>query len=168
MTRMSDNNKLMTGILILAAGVIILLGKWGVFSFLGKALWPLILLIPGILLHIWVISRRASAELLLPAGILVIYSILFFIGIIGGWTFLFYRLWPAFILGIAVGLFEYYAYSPQRQSGMLLMAIVLAAVSIFLLGWSLFAFSFVYLLAIVMIAAGIWLIVSRGNSRRIW
>ncbi|GIP57766.1 hypothetical protein QNH46_16275 [Paenibacillus woosongensis] len=165
---MSDNNKLMTGILILAAGVIILLGKWGVFSFLGKALWPLILLVPGILLHIWVISRRASAELLLPAGILVIYSILFFIGIIGGWTFLFYRLWPAFILGIAVGLFEYYAYSPQRQSGMLLMAIVLAAASIFLLGWSLFAFSFVYLLAIIMIAAGIWLIVNRGDSRRIW
>ncbi|WP_460322970.1 hypothetical protein [Paenibacillus sp. YSY-4.3] len=165
---MSDNNKLMTGILILAAGIIILLGKWGVFSFLGKALWPLILLIPGILLHVWVISRRASAELLLPAGILVVYSILFFIGIIGGWTFLFHKMWPAFILGIAVGLFEYYSYSPQRQGGMLLTAIALGTVSIILLGWSLFSLSFVYLLAIVMIAAGIWLIVARGNSRRIW
>ncbi|WP_316246796.1 hypothetical protein [Paenibacillus ihumii] len=165
---MSDNNKLMTGILILAAGIIILLGKWGVFSFLGKALWPLILLIPGILLHLWVFARRASSELLLPAGILVVYSILFFIGIIGGWTFLFHKLWPAFILGIAVGLFEYYAYASQRQSGMLLTAVVLAAVSVILLGWSVFSISFVYLLAIVLIAAGAWLILARGNSGRFW
>lgn len=165
---MSNNNKLMTGILILAAGIIILLGKWGVFSFLGKALWPLILLIPGILLHLWVFARRGSSELLLPAGILVVYSILFFIGIIWGWTFLFYNMWPAFILGISVGLFEYYAYAPQRQNGMLLMAVVLGALSIILLGWSMFSFSFVYLLAIVLMAVGIWLIVTRGNNRRIW
>lgn len=165
---MSDNNKLMTGILILAAGVIILLGKWGVFSFLGKALWPLILLIPGILLHLWVFSRRGSSELLLPAGILVVYSVLFFIGIIWGWAFLFHKMWPAFILGIAVGLFEYYAYAAQRQSGMLLTAVVLGALSIILLGWSMFSFSFVYLLAIVLIVVGIWLIVARGNSRRLW
>lgn len=165
---MSDNNKLMTGILILAAGIFILLGKWGVFSFLGKALWPLILLIPGILLHLWVFARRRSYELLLPAGILVVYSILFFIGIIWGWTFLFYNMWPAFMLGISIGLFEYYAYSPQRQNGMLLMAVVLGALSIILLGWSMFSFSFVYLIAIVLMAAGIWLIVSRGNNHRIW
>ncbi|MNJ48730.1 hypothetical protein D3C77_439310 [compost metagenome] len=165
---MSDNNKLMTGILILAAGIFILLGKWGVFSFLGKALWPFLLLAPGIALHYWVFSRRGSAELLLPAGILVVYSFLFFIGIIWGWTTLFHKMWPAFILGIAIGLFEYYAYASQRQSSLLIAAITLGAVSIVLLGWSLFAFSFIYLLALVLIAGGILLITARGNSRRIW
>ncbi|GJM81309.1 hypothetical protein HMSSN139_38050 [Paenibacillus sp. HMSSN-139] len=92
---MSDNNKLTTGVLILAAGVIILLGKLGVFSFLGRALWPLLLLIPGIVLHVWHFWRKGPAELLLPGAILVVYSLVFFTGVIGGWQTLKFT-WPLF------------------------------------------------------------------------
>lgn len=164
---MSDNNKLTTGIIILAAGIIILLGKWGVFSFLLKNLWPLLLLIPGILLHLWHFYRKGPAELLLPGGALVVYSIVFFIGIIGGWQTLKYT-WPAFILGIAVGLYEYDRFSKRHQQGILAAAFILGALSIILLGITLFTWPLIYLLAILLIIGGIYLIVARGNKRRRW
>ncbi|MGG6309899.1 hypothetical protein [Paenibacillus macerans] len=164
---MSDNNKLMTGVLILAAGIIILLGKLGFFSFLGKALWPLLLLIPGIVLHLWHFWRKGPSELLLPGAILVVYSIVFFIGIIGGWQTLKYT-WPVFFLGIAIGLFEYDFFSPQRQGGFLIAALILGAISVILLGWTLFSLSIVYILAVLLIIGGIWLIATRGNRRRSW
>ncbi|MDQ0088434.1 hypothetical protein J2T12_001840 [Paenibacillus anaericanus] len=166
---MTDNNKLTTGILILAAGIIILLGKLGVFSFLGKALWPLLLLIPGILFHLWHYLRRGPAELLLPGGILITYSILFFIANIWGFGTLKYT-WPFFILGIAIGLLEYdLASAPsQRQSGVLLAALILGVFSVIMLGWTLFSLSIIYLIAIVLIIGGILLITARGKSRRLW
>ncbi|GAA0411930.1 hypothetical protein [Paenibacillus motobuensis] len=164
---MSDNNKLTTGILILSAGIVILLGKLGVFSFLGKALWPLLLLIPGILLHMWYFWRKGPVELLVPGGILVVYSIIFFIGNFGGWQTLKYT-WPAFLLGIAVGLFEYGYISPQRQQGVLAAALIVGILSVVLLGWTLFTWSIVYLLAIILIIAGIVLILMRGKTRRGW
>lgn len=164
---MSDNNKLTTGIFILVAGIVILLGKWGVFSFLLKALWPLLLLIPGIILHLWHFYRKGSAELLLPGGVLVVYSIIFFIGIIGGWDTLKYT-WPGFILGIAVGLFEYDRFGRHHQQGVLAGALILGALSIILLSLSLFSWSFIYLLAIILIIGGIYLITARGSARRKW
>ncbi|GGF82958.1 hypothetical protein [Paenibacillus aceti] len=164
---MSANNKLTTGILILSAGIIILLGKLGVFSFLGRALWPLLLLIPGILLHMWYFWRKGPVELLVPGGILVVYSLIFFIGNFGGWQTLKY-IWPAFLLGIAVGLFEYDFCSPKRQQGVFAGALVIGILSVALLGWTLFTWSVLYLLAIVLIIAGIVLIVTRGKTRRGW
>ncbi|RCX22798.1 hypothetical protein DFP94_101383 [Fontibacillus phaseoli] len=164
---MSDNNKLMTGILILAAGIIILLGKLGVFSFLGKALWPLLLLIPGIIFHLWHFWRKGPSELLLPGGILMVYGILFIIANIGGWSTLKYT-WPGFILGIAVGLYEYEFFSPVRQKGVLIAAVILGAVSVVLLGVTLFSLALIYLVAAVLIIGGIWLIAARGKSRRGW
>lgn len=164
---MSDNNKLMTGVLILAAGVIILLGKLGVFSFLGKALWPLLLLIPGILLHLWYFWRKGPSELLLPGAVLVVYSVVFFIGVIGGFQTLKFT-WPFFVFGIAAGLFEYDYFSPRRQKGLLIVSLILGALSLILLGWTLFSLPVIYLLAALLIIGGVWLIAARGNRRSFW
>lgn len=164
---MSDNNKLMTGILILAAGIIILLGKLGVFSFLGKALWPLLLLIPGIVFHLWHFWRKGPSELLLPGGILTVYGVLFIIANIWGWSTLKYT-WPGFILGIAVGLYEYEFFSSVRQNGVMIAAVIVGAVSIILFGITLFSLALIYLIAIALIIGGVWLIAARGKTRRSW
>ncbi|MBU5674739.1 hypothetical protein [Paenibacillus brevis] len=166
---MSDNNKLTTGILILAAGIIILLGKLGVFGFLGRAFWPLLLLIPGLLLHLLYFWRKGPAELLVPGAMLVLYSIMFFIAIIWGWQTM-KHIWPGFILGIAAGLYEYLLLSGTRHNGLWIVTLILTAVSLILFGFTLFSMAFIYLLAVLMIVAGIWLIAARGrrNTRRSW
>lgn len=166
---MSDNSKLTTGILILAAGIIILLGKLGVFSFLGRTFWPLLLLIPGLLLHLLYFWRKGPAEVLVPGAMLVLYSLMFFIALIWGWQTM-KHLWPGFILGIAAGLYEYLLLSGTRYKGLWLVTLILTAVSLILFSFTLFYMASIYLLAVLMIAAGIWLIATRGrgNARRSW
>ncbi|MFF2482857.1 hypothetical protein [Paenibacillus sp. NPDC058071] len=150
------NNKYSAGIIVLLAGVVILLGKLGVFSFLGAMFWPIIILIPGILLHVFYFGRMLPAVVLVPGGILTVYALLFMICNIFGWDSLKY-LWPLFLFGIAVGLYEYYMFGNSRTRVVLTAAIALAAASavffaiVVLWGWG------IYAIAIVLIAVGAWM-----------
>jgi hypothetical protein len=164
---MSDNNKRTTGILILAAGLIILLGKWGVFSFIGTVFWPLLLLASGILLYFLHTGRRLPALALVPAGALTVYGLVFLIATIFGYQTL-RVLWPGFIFGIALGLFFYDAASTPRPRGLFAMALGLLALSVVLFGLMLFAFSFVYLLAFILIVGGIWMTALRRRNGSKW
>ncbi|WP_138493243.1 LiaF transmembrane domain-containing protein [Paenibacillus pinistramenti] len=165
---MSDRNKLTTGVLILAAGLVILLGKWGVFTFIGSKFWPLLLLASGILLYMAAAGRRLPSAALVPAGALIVYGIIFMIATLFGYDTLRY-LWPGFVFGIALGLFFYDAAAgTSRTSGIFPAAAALLAVSVLLFGITLFTFSFIYLLAFLLIVAGVWLIAFRGRSRSKW
>lgn len=164
---MSDKNKLFTGVVILAAGLVILLGKWGVFSFIGTVFWPLLLLVPGILLYMMVAGRRVSAAALIPAGILVVYGVIFMIATLFGYQTLHY-IWPGFILGISVGLLMYNGADKLQARGLFPAALGLLAVSIILFGFTLFTFSFLYFLAVVLIVCGIWLLMMHSRNRPKW
>lgn len=161
---MSSKNDIKLGIFILAAGIVIFFGKLGVFGFLGRALWPLVILLPGLILHMLFFSRRASATVLIPAGILTVYGLLFGLCNIWGWGLMKY-LWPVLLLGIAVGLYEYSIYSPRRTGGLSVIAVILGVLSLVLCFFSLLGTGTIYLIGIVFIAAGIWLITGRGRTR---
>ncbi|WP_054956639.1 LiaF transmembrane domain-containing protein [Paenibacillus dakarensis] len=161
---MSSKKDLMLGVFIVAAGVVILLGKLGVFGFLGRTLWPLLLLIPGLLLHVLYFGRRISAAVLIPAGILTVYGILFLICSIWGWD-LMGTMWPILILGIAVGLYEYYLYETPRPQFVLPIALGLAFLSLLIIFFTWLYTGALYILAIVLIAVGVWLIYGRRRPK---
>ncbi|MEK3866276.1 hypothetical protein MHH60_22635 [Paenibacillus sp. FSL H7-0716] len=161
---MSSKKDIQLGIFIVAAGIVILLGKLGVFGYLGRALWPLVILIPGIVLHMLFFSRRASASVLVPAGILTVYGLLFGLCNIWGWG-LMRSLWPVLLLGLAVGLYEYSIYEPRRTGGLSAIAVTLGLLSLALCIFSLMGTGAIYLIGIVLIAVGIWLITGRGRVR---
>ncbi|MFX3633117.1 MAG: hypothetical protein ACE3L7_12490 [Candidatus Pristimantibacillus sp.] len=155
-----SNNKYSAGIIVLLAGVVILLGKLGVFSFLGAVFWPMLVLIPGILLHVFYFGRLFPAVVLVPGGILTVYALLFMICNIFGWDNIKY-LWPLFIFGIAVGLYEYYLFGSSRPRVVLTASIALAASSaVILLSVLLWSWG-IYAIAIVLIAAGAWMMFGR-------
>ncbi|GGG89104.1 MULTISPECIES: hypothetical protein [Paenibacillus] len=156
------NNKYSAGILVLLAGVVILLGKLGVFSFLGAIFWPLLVLIPGILLHVFYFGRLFPAAVLVPGGILIVYAVLFIVCNIFGWNSLKY-LWPLFIFGIAVGLYEYYLLSSTKERVILTASIALAASSAVFLALVLLWSWGIYAIAIVLIGAGSWMLFGRRN-----
>lgn len=158
---MSSKNDMKLGIFIVAAGLVILLGKLGVFGFLGRTLWPLVILLPGLLLHALYFSRRASSAVLLPAGILTVYGLLFGFCNTFGWGFM-KHLWPVLLLGVAVGLFEQSL--DGRSGGVKVISIALGLISIVLLFFSLLGTGALYLVGIVLVAAGVWLIAGRGKS----
>ncbi|MFC6331385.1 hypothetical protein ACFP56_02030 [Paenibacillus septentrionalis] len=150
------NNRYSAGIILLIVGIVILLGKAGLFSFLGMMFWPLLVLIPGILIHVLYFGRVLPAITLIPAGMLVVYAVLFIFCNIFGWDSLRY-LWPLFIFGVAVGLFEYHLFGSPKQRYIKTSAIGLGAASLICLllialwGWG------IYVVALICVLVGLYL-----------
>ncbi|MDO7905430.1 hypothetical protein Q5741_03265 [Paenibacillus sp. JX-17] len=164
---MNSKNERAIGIFIIAAGLVILLGKLGVFAFLGRAFWPLVILVPGLILQVMFFRRLAPAWVLIPGGMLSSYGVLFFICNTWGWS-LMHVLWPAWILGIAAGLWEYAMFEIPRPRLLYSAAVILAVVSIVLFLFSLLHTGFIYIAAVLLIAAGAWLLFGRGRGRKGW
>lgn len=152
------------GVLILAAGLVILLGKLGVFAFIGALFWPLIILIPGILLHVLFFGRMLPAISLIPAAILTIVSVILLIGNWFDWGVMKY-LWPFFLLAVSAGLYEYYVFGQARSRGVWTAAIALAILSVVLFFFTLLWTWGIYLIAIALIVVGVWLVWFRPRFR---
>jgi hypothetical protein len=155
-----SKNQYAVGLLFLFAGVIILLGKLGLFSFIGTNFWPLFILIPGVLLHVLFFGRILPSVVLVPGAILTISSLVFFMCMALGWSKM-QVLWPFFILAAAAGLYEYHLFDMSRPKMPFTLAVILAITSVvffFLMalwGW------WVYIVAIGLIAAGAFLVAGR-------
>ena len=156
------NNSYALGIAIMALGVVILLGKLGVFAFIGSALWPLFLLLPGLLLHALFFYRKLPAVVLIPGGILTFISLLFFYCILFGWSSMSY-LWPGFILAVSLGLYEFYLFEGSRPRGALIAAVALALVAAAFFVFMLIFTAGIYFLAVALIAVGAFLLMRRPN-----
>jgi len=159
-----SKNQYTIGVVFLIAGAVILLGKLGLFAFIGTNFWPLFVLIPGILLHVLFFGRLLPAAVLIPGAILTINALIFFICIAFGWSNMQY-LWPFIIIGVAVGLYEYHLFDTSHPKQPLTVAIILTLVAVaffimmILWGWG------VYLIAALLIVAGAWM-VTFGKKKR--
>jgi hypothetical protein len=164
---MKMRNEKAIGIFIVAAGIIILLGKLGVFGFIGLNFWPLLILLPGIALHALYYARISPAWSLVPAGMLTVYGVVF--GITNTWGVgLLGRLWPAFLLGVAIGLLEYGLAERRRPEFVMLAALILGVASIILFGFTLLNTGIIYVLAVLLILGGVWMLLGRGRQGRGW
>nr|WP_255807580.1 hypothetical protein [Cohnella mopanensis] len=143
--------------------MIILLGKLGVFAFIGAVFWPLFILIPGLLLHVLYFGRMVPSITLIPAGILTVVSIILLIGNWFGWGSMKY-LWPFFLFAIAVGLYEYHVFGYSRNKQIWSIAIGLAVISLVLFFMTLLWTWGIYLFAAALIGFGVWLVVRRPRS----
>ncbi|MNW59433.1 hypothetical protein D3C74_373480 [compost metagenome] len=79
------------------------------------------------------------------------------------------HLWPLLLFGIAVGLYEYAFYSPARTGGLTATSVILGVLSLVLFIFTLLGTGALYLLGIVLVAAGAWLMFGRrkqGNSKK--
>lgn len=162
---MKMRNERAIGLFIAIAGFIILLGKLGVFGFIGRNFWPLLLLLPGIALYALFYARVSPSWSLMPAGILTVYGVLFSITNIWG-AGLMRNLWPVLLLGIAVGLLGYGMVERRRPEYIYPAALIIGAVSMVLLAFTLLQTGIIYVLAVLLIIGGIWLLVGRGRAGR--
>ncbi|MFC4305608.1 hypothetical protein [Cohnella boryungensis] len=153
------------GIGVVAVGLLILLGKLGVFAFIGAVFWPLFILIPGVLLHVLYFGRMVPSVALIPAGILTVVSIVLLIGNWFGWGLMKY-LWPLFLFAVAAGLYEYYVFGYSRSKQIWLAAIGLAVLSLVLFAMTLLWTWGIYLLAAGLIGLGGWLVLRRPKTWR--
>lgn len=156
-------NNFSVGLLLIGIAIVLLLGKLGVFSALGSFLWPLFILLPGVLLHVLYFSRSLPAIVLVPGGVLVTYSLMFFYCNLFGWGSMSY-LWPGFIFGAAVGLYELHLFDRHSPKGVFSAAIVLAVISAVFFGLAFMFAVGVYFVAFALIVAGAVLIMSKKRT----
>jgi hypothetical protein len=156
-------NNYSIGIALIAVAIVLLLGKLGVFAFLGRVFWPLLLLALGGVLHALYFLRMAPPVALVPGGMLIAYSLLFLFCNVFGWGYMAY-LWPGFIFGVAVGLYELYLFDRHSPRGLYTAAIILAVVSAVFFGLTLLFRMNVYLIIILLLAAGCVLLLRRPRT----
>jgi len=157
-------NRYSAGILLIVIAFVLLLGKLGVFSFLGRMFWPLLILALAALLHLLYFSRSFPSGILIPAGILLTYSLMFLFCNWFGWGFMKY-LWPGFIFGVAVGLYEYTLFERGAPRMMQSASWILALTAAVLFALMLLIHVSLYFIIIVLIVAGVVLVSQRS---RIW
>ena len=150
------------GLLLLFIGVLLILANFGEIEIVWENLWPLFLLIPGILFELSYFIYRKDAGLLVPGGILITYGLLFLVNAIYGWH-LMDNLWPIFPLGVAIGLFQLYLFG-GREKGLLIPVGILGAVSLFFLINNLLYVDFRLLAGILLVLIGIWVIFKKTKS----
>ena len=120
-------NQRIIGSLLIALGALFTLEAFGWVQLSWNFLWPLFLLLPGIIFHIgFFAGNNKNPGLLVPGGILTVYGILFIIMVFLGWD-LMKVLWPVFPLGVALGLFELYIFG-SREPGLLIPVGILSLV----------------------------------------
>ena len=150
------------GLFLLFIGVLLILANFGVIEIIWENLWPLFLLIPGILFELSYFIYRKDAGLLVPGGILITYGLLFLVNVMYGWH-LMEDLWPIFPLGVAIGLLQLYLFG-VREKGLLIPIGILGAISLFFLVNNLFFIDFGLLVGIVLVVVGIWVIFKKVKS----
>ena len=150
------------GLFLLCIGVLLILANFGVIEIVWDNLWPLFLLIPGILFELSYFIYRKDAGLLVPGGILITYGLLFSVNVIYGWH-LMENLWPIFPLGVAIGLFQLFLFG-GREKGLLIPVGILGAISLFFLVNNLLFVDFRFLAGILLVVIGIWVIFKKIKS----
>ena len=162
------------GLLLLCIGVLLILANFGVIEIVWNNLWPLFLLIPGILLELsYFIYRKddgnrggigdfPGSSLLVLGGILITYSLLFLVNVSYGWH-LMENLWPIFLLGVAIGLLQAYLFG-GREKYLLIPVGILGAISLFFLINNLVFIDFRLLAGILLVLIGIWIIFKKIKS----
>jgi len=79
-------------------------------------LWPLFVLVPGLLFHVvyLVVRKPVWSWLLVLGGSLTVWGVVFFLNTFGGWDSMSY-LWPLLLLGPVLGFWEMYLFGLRHR-----------------------------------------------------
>lgn len=155
----SETRSLIWGILLIIIGFIFLGHNLEWFYFDWEYIWPLMLIIGGLLFWIGWLAKREEYGLLMPGTILLVYGLMFQYSAINGWYYM-DELWPGFLLGPGLGFFFMYIFG-KRERGLLVPASILTILA--LLFWA-GKDTFHFFWPLLLIAVGVY-IIFRNRSR---
>ncbi|SUY47902.1 membrane protein [Clostridium putrefaciens] len=117
------------GIILILLGLSALINRIFFIDILSfRNLWPLLLLIPGILFEVKYFETRKDPGTLVPGGILTTLGTLFLIENVSSFHMKKY-IWPLYPLSVAIGLFQLYWFG-NREKGLLIPIFILTTVSV--------------------------------------
>jgi hypothetical protein len=164
---MQNRGILIFGLLLIIAGILGFISSFGFITIGWGQIWPFFLILPGLLFELgFFINGRKDPGLLVPGGILLTYGILFYYCSANGFSWM-GKLWPLFLLGPAVGIFQLYLFGTHDRS-LLIPVGILGGLSLVFLLSSLTTISVgsVLLPAILIITGIVVIFNARGYDRR--
>jgi hypothetical protein len=154
---MKRNRNILLGAVFIIIGTLILLSNIGYLNFSWSYIWPLALLVPGIYMHVsFFTGFDKNPGILVPGGILTTYGLLFYANVIFGWGIM-GDLWPIFLIGIAIGLFELYIFG-GRDNALLIPISILGGLGLVFLTENEFLLSRKYIAPVFLIIVGIMIL----------
>lgn len=153
------------GIVLLVIGAILAFSALGLVTISIFYLWPLFMIVPGLLFHVrfFMNPKQEHAGLLVPGGVLTVIGSLFLFCNFFGWGMM-GALWPFFLLGPAVGLFELYWFG-GRTPGLLVPVTILTVLALLFLGVNVLSGTFGGVLGIVLVLVGIYALFGKSKNR---
>ena len=156
---MKKSTAIFWGIILVAAGVLLILVQldfienFNIFSW--RYLWPVFMILLGLMFHVQFFAGKAkSPGLLVPGGILLVYGCLFMYMAITGWSSAGY-LWPVFLVGPGFGLMELKLFSRGREGSWIPVIILFGLALFFFVKESFSSFSIAAAVALIVIGVAI-------------
>lgn len=104
------------GVILITIGALFLVDKYTTLNFMNMTmLWPLFVLIPGLMFEIGYFTKRDNPGLLVPGGILTVIGATFFVSTVTNWQFSIY-MWPMYLIAVAFGLFQLYWFGKKEKA----------------------------------------------------
>ncbi|MCA1029450.1 DUF5668 domain-containing protein [Bacillus timonensis] len=128
------NSKSWVGFLLIGLGTLFLLDSLNVIDHAWSFLWPVFLLVPAIAFHAAFFAtgaKKSAAGLLVPGGILLVLSGLFFFEVLTSWQFS-GTTWPFYLFAVAFGLLELWLFGGRQPSLLIPIFILTTVGSVFL------------------------------------
>lgn len=117
------------GIFLILLGSVFLLETAGIVNSGWDTLWPLFLFVAAAAFHLGAFTGgKRNAGLLVPGGILLVISLLFFYHNVFGWENAEYT-WPFYLFAVAFGLFELFLFG-EREWGLLIPVVILTGIGV--------------------------------------
>lgn len=145
------------GVILMLAGVLLVLTQLDFFEniniFRIAYLWPVFLIILGLMFHVqFFASKIKSPGILVPGGILLVYGCLFLFMGIAGWGSVGY-LWPVFLIGPGFGLLELKLFSRGKEGSWVPVIILFGLATFFFVRDNFSSFAMASAVALILIGA---------------
>jgi hypothetical protein len=156
------NDKRMLGLILVSLGLLVLLNRPLLLVIGPRLLWPLILIIPGLIFELAYFKTGQNPGLLVPGGVLLVIGSIFMTAGIAGYGII-AKIWPLFIMAPAVGLFQLYWFD-EKEKALFWVAFGLGSLSLLFLTFTLLPLFVKFLIPGLLILAGFQMITGKGTS----
>jgi hypothetical protein len=148
---------LVFAISLIIIGFLGILGSFSLITITWEKVWPVFLIVPGLIFEFGYFRNRKLYGFLVPGGILIVLGILFFFCSFIGYNLLDF-LWPVFIMAPGIGLLQMYFFA-TRSKGVFIGGLIPFSVGALFMFFTLLQNAFFSVLfPVVLIAIGAYLL----------
>lgn len=151
------------GIIFILVGLLFTVSNFGLVSIRMDFLWPLFILVPGLVFEYAYFSTGKASGILFPGAILTTLGVIFLFHTMTGFMFIAF-LWPLFIMPVALAFLQFYFFGVKHKV-FLILFFGFSALTTFFIGMQFLIYKPYMVMSAVFILIGL-LIITTGSNKK--